>query len=192
MYSDIALQVVSLVYVLVLSLVYFSRRRYNFIESKIYRYLLVLTALELVFEILKLYNGFNFSNDFIRILSKLHGISLFLWLILFAFYTLLSRSNNKYESFKALVKGHNLLFLWVAIALVMFIALVVLEVWFNFLVVSSYDDGIVLVYILGIVISLVILINLMFNNKEIPKYKNYAILFSVVMLLLINFIQTFF
>ena len=191
MYSDIALQVVSLVYVLVLSLVYFSRRRYNFIESKIYRYLLVLTALELVFEILKLYNGFNFSNDFIRILSKLHGISLFLWLILFAFYTLLSRSNNKYESFKALVKGHNLLFLWVAIALVMFIVLVVLEVWFNFLVVSSYDDGIVLVYILGIVISLVILINLMFNNKEIPKYKNYAILFSVVMLLLINFIQFF-
>ena len=189
MEGNVALQVVSFIYVLVLSIVYFSKRKYNFLESKMYKYLLLITMLELLLEILELYSGFGFSTNVLHIISKLQCVSLFVWLIVFAFYALLSRSNNKYESFKELLKAHTLLYLWVAVAIILFASLMVLQVWFNFLHLSNSDNSITLVYVLGIAISFVILINLLFNNKGVAKYKNYAILVSVLVLVLANFSQ---
>ena len=189
MENNIALQIISFIYVFVLSIVYFTKRKYNFVESKIYRYLLIISMVELILDILKVYTGFGLSEKTIIIISKLQGISLFVWLIMFAFYALLSRSNNKYESFKSLLKAHTSLNLWVILAVLMFTVLVILQFVFNFLHINRYADEIEIVYILGIVISLIVLINLLFNNKNIAKYKNYSILASIVMLLIVNVFQ---
>ena len=51
MYSDISVQVISLIYVFVLSLVYFLKRKYNFLESRIYKLLLIFTGITLVLDI---------------------------------------------------------------------------------------------------------------------------------------------
>ena len=51
MYSEISVQIISLIYVLVLSLVYFLKRKYNFLESKIYKLLLVFTSITLILDI---------------------------------------------------------------------------------------------------------------------------------------------
>ncbi len=189
MNGNIPLLVISFIYVLVLSLVYFFKRKYNFVESKIYKHLLIITMLVLVFNVLRFYYGINQNDDMVMIFAKMQGISLFIWLILFAFYALLARSNNKYESFKELMKGHSTLYLWVIIAIVLFIGLIVLQFWSNFLSISNYDDRVSLIYILGIVIAIIILINLLFNNQQVEKYKNYALLVSVLLLLVMIFAQ---
>ena len=51
MYKDISVQLVSLLYIVILSLVYFLKRKYNFLESKMYKTLLMITISTLVLDI---------------------------------------------------------------------------------------------------------------------------------------------
>lgn len=191
MLNTISIQIFSIVYVFVLSMVYFSKRRYNFIESKVYKYLLVFTMLELILDAINSYLVIN-SNTDILFVTKLHFVSLFIWFLLFALYILLSRSNNKYETFKDLFKAHTGVFMWTSITALLFAILIILQLWLNFLHINFAMYEITLVYLFGIVISLVVLLNLLLNNKDVAIYKNSAIIISVIMLLAIIFVQSFF
>ena len=94
MLSDISLQLVSILYVLVLATVYFVKRRYNFLESKIYKVLLGVTFFNLLLNIV---NIFIDNTNILFVISILYCLGLFFWLILFISYLLLSMSNKKYE-----------------------------------------------------------------------------------------------
>ena len=191
MLNAISIQIFSFIYVFVLSMVYFSKRRYNFIESKIYKYLLAFTMIELVLDGINSYLIINNNVD-APVITKLHFVSLFIWFVLFALYVLLSRSNNKYEKFKDLFKAHTGLFMWTSITSLLFALVIVLQLSLNFLQISYTMYEISLVYVFGIIISLVVLINLLINNKDVASYKNSSIVISVVMLVSIIFAQSFF
>ena len=190
MFNTISIQLFSFIYVFVLSMVYFSKRKYNFIESKIYKYLLVFTMLELILDGINTYLISN-GNTNLLIITKLHFISLFIWFILFALYILLSRSNNKYESFKDLFKTRTKLFMFVSIFTFIFIIIVLLQLWVNFLNINASMYEISLVYLFGVFISIVVLFSFLFNNKNVATYKNSSILISIMMLLAIIFVQAF-
>ena len=51
MYQEVAGQIVSLIYIFILSLVYFLKRKYNFLESKFYKSLLVVTIISIILDI---------------------------------------------------------------------------------------------------------------------------------------------
>ena len=51
MYKDIAVQIISLIYVFILSLIYFLKRKYNFLESRVYKALLIFTGITLILDI---------------------------------------------------------------------------------------------------------------------------------------------
>ena len=51
MYEYVSVQLVSLVYIIILSVVYFLKRKYNFLESKMYKTLLMITISTLVLDI---------------------------------------------------------------------------------------------------------------------------------------------
>lgn len=190
MLNAISLQLFSFIYVFVLSMVYFRKRKYNFIESRIYKYLLIFTMIVLILDGINAYLIFNDNLNSI-ILTKLHFVCLFIWFVLFAIYILLSRSNNKYESFKELFKAHTSLYLWISIASALFALLIILQLWMNFLQLNYSMYEISLVYLFGIVISIIVLLNLLLNNKNVAVYKNSAIVISVLMLVSIIFAQTF-
>ena len=72
MYKDISVQLVSLLYIIILSAVYFLKRKYNFLESKIYKSLLVSTIVSLILDIVSMYvlDCGLYSNLVIMIFSK--------------------------------------------------------------------------------------------------------------------------
>lgn len=55
MYSDISVQIVSLVYIIIFSIVYFSKRKYNFLESRVYKLILLFTIITLLLDIASTY-----------------------------------------------------------------------------------------------------------------------------------------
>ena len=191
MINAISLQVFSFIYVLVLSLVYFSKRKYNFVESRIYKIMLVVVMIVLFLDGTISYLTFNNLNSYIAILTKGLYILLFGWFILFALYVLLSRSDTKHEKFKELFKAHSSLYLWSAIATCLFVLLIVLQIWVNYLKLENNSYQIDLIYTFGIVISLIVLLNLLLVNKDVVKYKNMAILMSVVILVIVIFGELF-
>mgnify|MGYP002857049786 CR=1 FL=1 len=177
MISEISLQIVSLIYIFSLSMVYFTIRKYNFIESKIYKLLLIDIIIMLISDIICIYFA-NTSISYILPLAKaIYIISMFLWLVSFTTYIFIARSENKYESMKELTKKHPYIYIWIISSILCMVILVITQI-------LSIDNNIIinLLYILGIIISLVILVSLVFNDQKFLKSKNWSVLGSTVML----------
>ena len=165
MYNAISLQCASFIYVFILMIVYFLKRKYNFLESKVYKALLIITMVVLVFDIANTYMMVsNTYGNWLPVVSELYFISLFIWLILFVSYVLFSRSSKKYESLKAFVEEHHMTYLLFAIAFLIFVALIVLQIYFRNNHISYYEDDVELIYILEIVASLFVLFVLVIKH----------------------------
>ena len=193
MFNAISLQFASLIYVVVLAVVYFLKRKYNFMESKIYKILLIVTMFVLLFDMLNIY--ITVKNIYIfgvlPVITELYFISLFVWLILFVSYVLLSRSNKKYESLSAVIDEYPITYLWIGIIVVVFILLIIAQLLIEYYQVNYYGQDVDLIYILGIIGSLIVLFVLIVKNKNVPNYKNWAVLVSTLILLVTIVIQMF-
>lgn len=192
MYSAISLQLVSLIYIFVLSMVYFFKRKYNFMESKIYKFLLIITTFILVLDMASSYVAFKniyVSDNISMISSKVFLVSLFIWLILLIFYLFLSRSEKKYESLNDLLKSHPSVYIWFALVILLFSGLIVFQAWSKYNNTIYIKNEINIVYFLGIFGAIIIMFSLMFNNKKIPMYKNWSVLFTSLILLVVIIIQ---
>lgn len=191
MYQEVAGQIVSLIYIFILSLVYFLKRKYNFLESKFYKSLLVVTIISIILDIssICLLKAGIYSNILCLIVSKLYFISIFVWLIIFIFYVILNKINIKYDSFKGLIKQSVLCKTWILISIILFILLLFSNIGYTVEPLSYYGASVMIVYVLGMAGSLFLLLFLLMNNKNVSSYKNWAILFSIIILCLSFFIQ---
>ncbi|MBR7042451.1 MAG: response regulator [Bacilli bacterium] len=184
MYSAISLQCASFIYVFILAVVYFLKRKYNFLESKVYKALLISTMVVLVLDIANTYIMVSETYvSWLSIVSEIYFISLFIWLILFVSYVLFSRSNKKYESLKAFVAEHHMTYLLFALAFLVFIVLIILQIYFRKNHVVYYENDIQLIYIVGIVAALFVLFVLAIKHKNVPTYKNWSVLVSTMILI---------
>ena len=194
MYKYVSAQLVSLVYIIILSFVYFLKRKYNFLESKIYKSLLITTIVSLILDVCSMYFiESNLYNGLVTgLFSKLYFISLLIWLIIFIFYVILNKTNVKYDNFKVLIKKSILCKSWLVVSFILFIFMLMCKINYNVNPVSYSGDGVVLLYSLGIVGSLFLLIMLLFNSKKTEGYKNWSILFSIIILSLTFFVQMYY
>ncbi len=193
MFNAISLQFASFIYVIVLAVVYFLKRKYNFMESKVYKALLIVTMFVLVFDILNIY--ITVKNIYIfgvlPVITELYFISLFVWLILFVSYVLLSRNTKKFDSLKTLADEFPITYLWIGIIVVIFILLIIGQLLIEYYQVNYYGQDVDLVYVLGIIGSLIVLFFIVARNKNVPNYKNWAILVSTMILIVTIVIQMF-
>lgn len=191
MYSDISVQIVSLVYIIIFSIVYFSKRKYNFLESRVYKLILVFTIITLLLDISSMYliEGNTLYTMFSTIIVKLYYMSLFTFIILFISYILLNRTDVKYDTFSDVFKKSILGKAWIIIAILLGIAMIILPVNYNTSPVIYYGFGVSLVYSLAIIGALFLTLLLLFKIKNIPSYKSLSMLFSVIILTFTIFIQ---
>lgn len=191
MYKDIAVQVISLIYVFILSLIYFLKRKYNFLESRIYKALLIFTGITLILDIgsMLIIEEEIFKNVICMLLSKLYFISLLMWIILFMAYVLLNRINKKYESLDELFKSSLLGKTYLIVSIILLGMLVILPVNYSINPVKYYGLGVELVYGTAIVGSLFLTILLLVNSRKLSKYKSWSILASIMILAITFFLQ---
>ena len=193
MYQDISVQIMGLIYVLILSFVYFLKRKYNFLESRVYKSLLICTIITLVLDITSMFIIEKVRYlSFVRILLiKCYFISLFIWLIIFIGYVFLNKSDIKYDNFKSLLKDSSFGKVYYSIALILILMEIILPVNYMEGPVVYYGKGVTLVYAVAIFGALSLLITLLFNSRKLSKNKNWSMLVSIVMLWLTFFIQMY-
>ena len=191
MYSEISVQIISLIYVLVLSLVYFLKRKYNFLESRIYKLLLVFTSITLILDIGSMFiiEEKILENVICLMISKLYFISLLVWIILFILYVILNMVNEKYGSLEELVKNSAFGKVYLVVSIILLAFMVILPVNYNTLPVNYYGSGVSLIYILVVVESILLPLLILFSSKVVSKYKSLSILISVIILAITFFIQ---
>jgi len=194
MYKDMSVLLVNLLYIIILSIVYFLKRKYNFLESKVYKGMLVSIMFILILDILRMYiiaSGL-FVNTIILIFSKFYYIGLFIWLILFIFYVLLNKLDIKYENFNVLLKKSVLCKSLLIVFSFFFLILLFSNINFTTEPLIFYGTGVSLIYAIGVVGSLFLLFMLIVNNNSKDNYKNWSMLFSIVVLCSSVFIHMYF
>ena len=191
MYNDISVQLISLIYVVVLSLVYFLKRKYNFLESIIYKVLLMITIGALVFDIssMIIIDKGIYGSLVSTVVVKIYFIILLLWIIMFISYVLLNKSKTKYNSFKDLMKKSTLSKSWFIVAVILLILMLFLPVNYSIKPIMFYGSGVILIYALAILGSLFLMFSLLVNSKRLSSYKNWSILVSIVILCTTFFLQ---
>jgi len=191
MYQVMSAQLISLIYIIILATVYFLKRKYNFLESKVYKILLISIIVTLFLDVVSIYilDSGLYNELIILLVSKLYFISIFGWLIIFIFYVILNKTTDKYDNFKSLISQSILCKGWIVISAILFIFLICSNVEYGFNPIKYYGDGVAIVYALGIIGSLFLLVMLLVNSRKVSGYKNWAILVSVMILCLSFFIQ---
>ena len=174
MFNNIVLQLVSFIYIAILSIVYFTKRKYNFLDSKIYKILLIITMITIVFDGMAI-----FTNNIMLPLVFIYRICLYIWLCLFISYIMLSCSNKKYEKLGEIFKEKKIIYLWLLIIVVLFI----------FLVISQIKLDIQIIYIFGVIGAVFNILFLLFNLKSLARYKKWSIFISNIILLVTMLIQ---
>ena len=191
MYKDISVQLVNLLYIIILSAVYFLKRKYNFLESNVYKSLLVSTTISLILDIVSMcvLECGLFNGVVITIFTKLYFISIFIWIVLFIFYIILNKTDIKYDNFKILMKKSILCKSWLIISGVLFLLLLFCKIDYSLNPIKYYGNGVVLVYAFGVMGCLFLSFMLLLGSKKINSYKNWSMLFSIMVLCSSFFIQ---
>lgn len=193
MYNDISVQIMGLIYVLILSFVYFLKRKYNFLESRIYKSLLILTIITLILDISSMFAVERLTDfAFIKmLLVKSYFVSLIIWLIIFIGYVFLNKSNIKYNSFGELLKNSSFGKGYYICAVILLFMEIVLPVNYRENEVMYYGKGVTLIYAIAIFGAMSLLVMLFFDNRKLSKNKNWSMLVSTIMLWITFFIQMY-
>ena len=182
MYNDIAVQLISFIYILVLSLVYFLKRKYNFLESRIYKSLLIMAGITLLLDIgsIWLIDDGNMSKIGCMIITKTYFISLFGWIILFISYVLLNKSTIKYRNMNELLKQSLGARFFLVLIIVLLALMVILPVNYQINPFSYYGMGVNLLYIIATIGTLSMMLVLIFSSKKLSNDKSWSTFIAVV------------
>lgn len=182
MYNDIAVQLISFIYILVLSLVYFLKRKYNFLESRIYKSLLIMAGITLLLDIgsIWLIDDGNMSKIGCMIITKTYFISLLGWIILFISYVLLNKSTIKYRNMNELLKQSLGARFFLVLIIVLLALMVILPVNYQINPFSYYGMGVNLLYIIATIGTLSMMLVLIFSSKKLSNDKSWSTFIAVV------------
>jgi len=99
MHVGIALIVISLIYSLLVSIVYFSKKRANIQETKVYDSLVIVNIVNLIMELLCCYTVYNIDKMpfFTEIINRLFLLTIFYWQTLFTVYIYIISFKKNYN-----------------------------------------------------------------------------------------------
>lgn len=180
MYSSLYFQVASLFYILMLSIIFFGKKRINSVENKIYSQLIITNIIGVILDIASTYISLtNVNNFFLNIISKFYLVYLIAWLIFFTIYALVISSNddNKIILYKRIFK----IFLPIGIILSLLILALPLYNYSEGYIIYTYGPSAIAAYTVagGCVVTW---LYCLFKNRKNLKRKQLVPLFAIIIL----------
>ena len=176
---------------LLLLILFYSKKRVNNIETKIYLYLLLTNVLDtvLILIILCLYY-FNYDLTFLSFLSKFEYLALLVWIWLFFIYViyyLFFDGKKEEDSFNNITKITGLITFFAAI-LILFLPV---SIYSSDGIMYSYGPALNVVYYLSLLYSVLAIILIFFFRKKCLNKKKFH-LYSFIVLASIFFVVRYF
>lgn len=176
---------------LLLLILFYSKKRVNNIETKIYLYLLLTNVLDtvLMLIILCLYY-FNYDLTFLSFLSKFEYLALLVWIWLFFIYViyyLFFDGKKEEDSFNNITKITGLITFFAAI-LILFLPV---SIYSSDGIMYSYGPALNVVYYLSLLYSVLAIILIFFFRKKCLNKKKFH-LYSFIVLASIFFVVRYF
>ncbi len=202
----IYLDTLSFIYLLIIGMIYFTKKRVNNIDNSIFSILIIYTAISIIIEILLFILTHGSSLNFLSyLLLKTQNVLILGWIILFGVYAFVVSKKDEYsdDEIKKIYRKPLISIRWIFAVSVLIIYALPLYVTKGINV--NYAEGLsfdFLILMSSITVSLVIMI-LIKNYKKISNKTYYPVIFFVLLIgvtvlvekfypeiLLINLVQT--
>ena len=184
----------SLIFIGILMMDFFSKERVNNIETRLYKYLLILTSIGLSLDIFTgiLYNlNVDYNNFFYMIASKLVFVYIVAWLLIFAFYIKLISMPNSENRNKKLYSSF-MIFAFIFIIVTPFILILPVHYIETDATIVPKGISMIIAYIVSALL-IIYTIGLAIKNRKIISKRKIKPLYALVILLIVNFLaQNFF
>lgn len=176
MYLGIALILCSLIYSLLVSFVYYSKKRANIQETKVYDVLLVVNIINLIVELLCCYTVYNIDimPFFAAIICRLFLLTIFYWQTLFTVYIYIISFKKNYNDKLNFNKPIGKIAIGAWFIMIIGLLFLPLEYYNKDGIVYSYGPstnflyGIVLVYLIVWIICYIKKVNKEKSKKYLP------------------------
>lgn len=183
--SSVFFQSISLIYILLLIIVYFSKKRLNTIENKLYISLAIINAIGLILDIGSIYTIMNLDAIPIinQVITKAYLIYLLTWISIMTLYIFIISEKNKNADLKFKRKYKNLAIIFSLFYTFCLILIIILPLYYiceNNLV-YSYGPSSTFLYIIS-GIYMVIWIVIMIQNYKNLKSKKYLPMFAYMVI----------
>lgn len=178
--------VCTLIFTILVSTIFFSKKRINLAENKIYTFLLIISSVGLVLELLCCYFVYNkdvslmhsFGNN---VVCRFFLVYMLTWLVTFAFYIYFISFKQKKDS-KVLVIPNTLKILYCIFLLIVII--LPIDYYSDGVYVYSYGMGPNFVTIIGAVTILYNLYCIIKNHKSIKDKKYYPVYLLIFLMMI--------
>lgn len=191
MVIGVTLIVISLLYTILISIIYFTKKRVNIFETRIYTILLLISVLGLVFELLCCYSVGYLMDRFTilnLIITKGFLVIIFYWMLAFTVYVFVVSNKKQLEGTSL---GKKLLSLIIVAAIVISLILFILPLYYvnSNGIVYSYGPSTVFLYGLITLCMTVCVYRIIFNYKTIRIRKFLPVIVLVVIALIVMVIR---
>lgn len=180
----------SLFYISLLAIVFFSKKRLDTIENKLFSYLIISNLVGVVLAIISYFTISNIETmPFINeIFSKSYIIYLIVWITLFTEYTIIISANKKEH---ILGKRKNIYILFTVIGVIATFGIIVLPLHYNSIPGSIYSYGPAanIAYVLGLIYATLCTIMMFINFSNVKKQKYVPLIIYIIFGTIVMFIQ---
>lgn len=174
--SSLYFQYLSLMYIILLSVIYFTKKRIENKETKIYSYLVVTSFIGVILDIITTYLAYvNVNNIFLNPLCKLYLIYLLVWMYFIGIYIFYISDSKRA---KILIKVYNFVNILLAI-LTMILPL------YNFSengVTYTYGPSANVLYTC-VGINIIVYLSILFKNFKNIKIRKFIPVFAFILLI---------
>lgn len=193
MFNSISIQICSLVYVVMLIVVYLYKRKYNSLENGVYKVMLINTLFILIMDLMSIYTIGNFASfTFINgVFTRGFLVLVSFWFGLFLLYTMVCEYKENFKSFKEAFKKTKGVKVWLFIMICVLIGIVYFPAEYSIRDIYMYGEAFDFTYYGCIVMSAISLVILTVNRKKIAANRwipMMLFLFSLVIVFTVQFL----
>ena len=191
--ESISYTILSFVFSTILMIVYFARDRINYVENKIYSFIVITTFLSCLVEIISfclVVNGISASSNIYAFTIKVLFLCFLSWLYLFTLYTVITGRklrgvfNDSKLPFKKMSLGFGLIAIFILL-----LPIEILEVNGLLLPVGMSVN---LIYILATLCIIVMIVSIILNRKNLRSKKYVPLYLLIVFFAIVVIIQNLF
>ncbi len=193
MYIGIAIILLSLLYITLVAVVYFSKERLNNIENKIYNVLIITNVIGLLLELGCCFTVYNMDLYPVLnvIITRLFLVYMFSWQTIFTIYIVAISFKEQIEKRKEKLKKYLMLLLFLFIGCLVVINVLPLY-YYNDVYVYSYGPSTMFLYYIVTFYTFVGIVCVIINRKKIAMKKYapvYAFIFLVIIAMIVRIIN---
>ena len=180
--GSLGIQIISLVYLIVIMIIYFCKKRIDNVENKIFSALLIINLIGVIVDISSTSMAlYDFDNLLLNPISKLYLVYLGYWLLAFTLYIIIISFSKKEEMKKKLFLKLLPIFCFLCVFLLIFIFILPLYNYSSNGIVYTYGSSTTFLYVFAACCIVTCLFCLFKNFKNI-KDKKYIPIFAFIIL----------